>query len=147
MFLISSILCLVSPLYNTWYHFQFVTSLERVATSHKQSIVSLEQTLTKGLIELNWKWYVYAAVTATVTTAVILVTQSWGQFILKNLSAGFITEHSICPLVPFPFSAKTMTNSKTLYEVHESSLLCMFLKLQTLSALKNSEDWEKPLMC
>lgn len=77
-----SILCLVSSLYNTWYHFQFITSLERVATSHKQSIVYLQQTLTKGLIELNWKWYVYTAVTATVTTTIILVTQSKGQFIL-----------------------------------------------------------------
>lgn len=92
----------------------------------------MQQTLTKGLIELNWKCYVCTAVTAAVTTTVILATQSQG---------------SICPLDPFLFSAKTMTNPKTLHEVCESLLFCMFLKLQALSALKNSEDWEKPLRC
>lgn len=78
-----SVLCLVSPLYNTWYHFQFITSLESVATSHKQSIVYLQQTLTKGLTELNWKWYLCAAVTAAAATTVILVTQSGPIYLIK----------------------------------------------------------------
>lgn len=108
--------------YNTWYHFQLIASLHRAATSHSQSIVYQQQTLTKRLKELNWKWYVCPAVSATRTVAIISVTHIQGQFILQDGSASFITEYSTCTLKPLLFSVETMTNSKTSYEEQESLL-------------------------